>query len=93
MCRRMFLPDGTLKDMETILATVFRTFNVFFGAYPHCQIFFMGSTPARTRLYQIAIARELTQALDLFHIKGLTNDGFELFVANKTYQAFVFSLK
>lgn len=32
----------------------------------------MGSTPARTRLYQIAIARELAQALELFDIKGLT---------------------
>ena len=81
------------QDMEKVLATVVNTFNVFLRAHPHAQIFFTGSTPARTRLYQIAIARELSQAMNLFEIKGLTDAGFEEFVPNKTYQAFVFSLK
>ncbi|TDB61778.1 DUF6934 family protein [Arundinibacter roseus] len=81
------------QDMEIILATVFRTFHVFLTAYPACQIFFMGSTPVRTRLYQIAVTRELTNALEVFDIKGLTDTGFEQFVVNKPYQAFVFSLK
>lgn len=80
-------------DMEKVLATVFRTFSVFLNHYPDRMIFFMGSTPARTRLYQIAIRRELTEALTLFSIRGLTDNGFKPFVDNQTYKAFVFTLK
>lgn len=80
-------------DMEMVLATVFQTFHVFLNRYPDGLIFFMGSTPARTRLYQIAIRRELTKALTRFAIRGLTDTGFELFVVNQTYKAFVIGLR
>lgn len=79
--------------METVLATVFQTFNQFFKQYPDCQIIFMGSTPARTRLYQIAINRELKKALEMFEIKGFTGEKFEPLTVNKSYIAFVFALK
>ena len=79
-------------DMEKILATVLSTFPLFLNRYPDCQIFFMGSTPTRTRLYQIAIRRELTTALKLFSINGLTDNGLEPFVADRTHKAFIFAL-
>ena len=81
------------QDMEMILATVFQTVGTFLRINPARQVFFMGSTPTRTRLYQMAINHELNEASKLFEIKGLTDDGFELFIANKTYQAFVIRLK
>ncbi len=79
--------------MEMILATVFQTIGTFLRLNPARQVFFMGSTPTRTRLYQMATNHELNEASKLFEIKGLTDDGFELFMANKTYQAFVIRLK
>ncbi len=95
------LENGTVSDvsvsnnhdMEYVLATVFQTCKVFLNAYPNCQVFFMGSTAARTRLYQIAINRELTKALEMFEIWGLTDEGLEPFRPNRTYQAFVLALK
>ena len=59
-------PDGTLDvfsksnngDMEKILATVIQTLMVFLAYHSEANVFFAGSTPTRTRLYQIVRTAE-----------------------------------
>lgn len=95
------LPDGSLDDMtvndngdmEIILATVLQCLNAFLDQYPKAIVAFSGSTMARTRLYRIAIARELQQATNRFNIWGLTQDAVEPFKPSKAYEGFLISLK
>ena len=81
------------KDMEKVLATVFRTMEVFFKTYSNCGVAFSGSTPERTRLYRIAITRELESASKLFNIMGIKNGLLYPFEPNVEVDAFLFKLK
>ncbi len=93
-------PDGELNylsarnngDLERIMATVAQTLLAFFAHYPAAQVAFAGSTPSRTRLYQIVLARELQAASDKFVISGLLNEAIVPFVTNQTCDGFVVSL-
>ncbi|SOD88393.1 DUF6934 family protein [Spirosoma fluviale] len=76
-------------DRDKILATVIQTMFVFFEQYPNASVSFVGSTPARTRLYQAAIARELDVATQRLAIYGLVNGIPEPFERNKSYSGFV----
>ena len=80
-------------DRDKILATVIQSLFAFFAQYPHATVFFAGSTPARTRLYQVAIARELEAAAPRLDIYGLIDDVPEPFERNKQYSGFVISHK
>jgi hypothetical protein len=94
-------PDGFLDDLartnnddlERVMATVGQTLFVFFERYPNAVVYFTGSTEARTRLYQIIIAKELADAQQWFVIQGVTNDGAESFQPNKSYKAFLLTWK
>jgi hypothetical protein len=81
------------KDMEKVLATVFRAMEIFFKNYPNFGIAFSGSTPQRTRLYRIAITRELESTLKLFDIMGVKDGLLYLFEPNVEFDAFLFTLK
>jgi hypothetical protein len=95
------LADGSLDDttvsdngdMEKILATVFQCMSAFLNDHPTSIVAFSGSSEARTRLYQIAIARELEDVSNRFNIWGLTQDAIEPFQRNKAYDGFMISLK
>jgi hypothetical protein len=95
-------PDQTLDfetisdngDRDQILATVIQTLLAFFGAYPTALVAFTGSTPARTRLYQILLAREFDKASVLFNCWGLNETGdIKRFSKNRAYAGFIISLK
>ena len=81
------------KDMEKVLATVFRTMQIFFQNHPDCGIAFSGSTPERTRLYRIAITRELERASNLLDIIGIKDGALYQFEPNMAFDAFLFTLK
>lgn len=95
------LPDGSLDDMtindngdmETILATVLQCMIAFLDQYPKAIVAFSGSSMARTRLYRIAIVRELQAATNRFNIWGLTQEAVEPFTPNRPYEGFLISLK
>lgn len=95
------LEDGSLDyftvsnngDRDKILATVIQIIIAFFEQYPDSVVAFTGSTPSRTRLYQIALARELHLINERFDVKGLNENGFENFRSNQIYDGFVISLK
>ncbi len=82
-------------DMPKILATVFQSIVSFLSNYPNAIVGFKGSTLSRTRLYQIAIARELDKAIDRFKVWGVRSDTGELetFRNGITYESFFVSLK
>lgn len=95
------LDDGTYTDnivsnngdRNQVLATVFRIISYFLRLFPDAIILFTGSTPSRTRLYQIAISSELESVSKLFQIKGFDGKEFEDFLPNKNYEAFYISKK
>lgn len=94
-------PDGSLDvlsksnngDMEKILSTVIQTLLVFLAYHPKANVFFAGSTPIRTRLYQIVLNKEIDKVDNTLKVLGLYNDDLEPFEPNKNYEGFVVSKK
>lgn len=92
--------DGSLNfysvrnngDLELIMATVAQTLLVFFQHHPTANVAFSGSTPARTRLYQIILARERQAVAASLVISGVRNNTLELFQPNRDYEGFVIAL-
>ncbi|GGA98756.1 hypothetical protein GCM10011511_22600 [Puia dinghuensis] len=62
-------------DRDKILATVAATALEFSKWHPSCKIVIKGSTPARTRLYQMKICSHYSNIIELFDIQGLTKEG------------------
>ena len=66
------------NDREKILSTVAMTAIDFTDHYPGCRIVFQGSTGARTRLYQMGIAKYFKEMSQEFDVQGLTEkEGWE----------------
>jgi hypothetical protein len=85
-------------DTEIVLATVAGTAFNFWAEYPHAYIFFMGSIPEgekprRTRLYQMKINRYFEEISLVANVLGYTEKGWEKFIINKNYDAFLISQK
>ncbi len=95
------LPNGEVsdlsvsnnKDMPKVLSTVFQSMLYFFEAKPKARIFIQGSTPSRTRLYQIAISKYMTEFEQKFDIWGFVGNEMELFLKDKNYEIFIISTK
>ena len=76
-------------DSEKILSTVVSAVYAFCDKYPEACIFASGSTPARTRLYRIGIAKYFDDIKEDFEIYGQLEDHWELFEKGKEYVAFL----
>lgn len=81
------------QDRDKVLATVSSTVIFFTNHRPKANIFFRGSTDARTRLYQMAIAKYHEELSNRFAILGLTKNGWIPFEKNTTYIAFLINRK
>ena len=77
------------RDKDKILATVAHAVIDFMGHHPSATIFARGSTPARTRLYQIGIHEHLDEIEKDFQLDGFHKDEWESFQRGKNYEAFV----
>lgn len=81
-------------DSKKVLATVASTVIDVTNLYPKHKIFAKGSTPSRTRLYQMGIFAHLNEINELFVVEGLLDDSsWELFVKGKNYHSFLISRK
>ena len=80
-------------DTQRVLATVVSTLYLFFGQYPDASVYATGSTPSRTRLYQMGINRYLKEIQEDFEIVGELTTGWETFRPNVNYLAFAIRLK
>lgn len=77
------------QDTDIVLATVVQTVLAFTTLYPGSLIYAKGSTPARTRLYQMGIARFLEDITRDFEVFGLIGDTWEEFERGRRYEAFI----
>jgi hypothetical protein len=77
------------NDMEKVLSTVIQTLPAFFTEFQGSKIFFSGSTPARTRLYRIVIAKYYHEFERDYSIFGFLNQEAERFEKGKNYEAFL----
>ena len=77
------------QDMAKVLATVFQVISLFLDQKPDSTILIQGSTPARTRLYQMAIGKYLEELEQNFQILGLDGTEFEHFERGKRYTSFI----
>lgn len=81
------------KDSLKVLATVASTVIAVTDHFPDMSIYAIGSTPSRTRLYQMGIIShwsEINTCLDVF---GYKNDCWEAFRKNINYEAFLVKRK
>ena len=67
------------QDRNKILATVAGAVYEFTSAYPDSVVYFSGNTPARCRLYRMAIGNNLSE-LAMFEILGVRVDSSEYIV-------------
>ena len=80
-------------DRDKVLATVAFTAFDFTNMYPQARIFVEGSTPARTRLYQMGIVYNLLEINESFEIQGFFNEEWEPFRTARNYKAFLITKK
>ncbi len=81
------------KDRDIVLATVANTINEFSDRYGNCWIFATGSTPSRTRLYQMGIARLWNDISIDFEVYGDKNGNWQQFQQNVNYSPFLVKRK
>jgi hypothetical protein len=81
------------SDKGKVLRTVALTTIEFIQYYPNAVILFKGSTPARTRLYQIAILENMAVIDKIFTIEGLLNGYWKIFEPGNNYESFIIKSK
>ena len=82
--------NNSNADVKPTMATISKTIETFTAANPRAVIGFMGNTDAKTRLYRIAISRDLDKFLEKYLIWGVRSDNGEreLFEPNQPYEYF-----
>lgn len=81
------------KDSTKVFTTVAQTVIEFTGSFPDTFVHIKGSTPSRTRLFQIAISKNWSEICTLFTVFGYTNKEWQLFLLNVNYEAFMINRK
>jgi hypothetical protein len=83
------LTKSNNHDAEKVLATVARAVIQFTNFYPDAFIVAEGSTPSRTRRYQMGINKFWEEIEPDFNVFGLSEEGgFEPFRSGKNYTGF-----
>src|SRR5690606_4928818 len=80
-------------DREKTLTTIARIVLVFTEHFPDVMVYAQGSTPARTRLYQMGICGKIDEIQEILHVYGYTNGKWQLFETKVNYEAFLVSRK
>ncbi|MFI5196687.1 MAG: DUF6934 family protein [Chitinophagales bacterium] len=77
------------KDTEKILVTIAATVLEFTQHFPDIMVYAKGSTPARTRLYQMGIAANWNEIKIALKVFGFVNGKWQPFEKNVNYEAFL----
>ncbi|RZK36343.1 MAG: hypothetical protein EOO57_07390 [Hymenobacter sp.] len=80
-------------DSEKVLATVVSAVYAFCQQYPDAVVYATGSTPARTRLYQMGLNRFLPAVVERVDLYGQRGEDWEVFQKEVTYTALAARLK
>lgn len=89
---RQIYSDQTVTDngdMPEILATVMTAIVDFLTQYPQSKIYLIGNTESRTRLYQIAINKVLTQIKTDLSVLGYYENRWVSFEPNRKFESFL----
>ena len=81
------------NDTHQVLATVIQAILLFLNNYQNCSVYFEGSASARTRLYQIILAREMQHWSDTFTVLGISKGIITPFETERDFDSFVVRLK
>lgn len=76
-------------DSEKVLATVVSTLFAFTNKHPNSMVYATGSSNSRTRLYRMGISKYLSEIENDFEIYGETEIGWEPFITDTRYNAFL----
>ena len=76
-------------DGSKVLATVAGIIYDFTGRFPGVTIFIKGSTPPRTRWYQMGINSHWREIERIFEVFGYKNDEWDLFKKGVNYEGFL----
>jgi hypothetical protein len=76
-------------DTQKVLATVAASVIYFMSEHPYATTFATGSTPSRTRLYQIGIRKHLIEISFKFEVRGFKQFNWEPFRPGRNYEAFL----
>jgi hypothetical protein len=77
-------------DRDKILATIAAIALDFIDHLRNCRLIVSGTTPARTRLYQMKINAFYDDISELFDIQGRAETGWEKYQKGKNYSRFQF---
>lgn len=77
------------QDREKILVTIASLVLELTTHFPRMWVYARGSTPARTRLYQMGISSRWKQIDSLFYVYGYLNGKWEAFKPSINYDAFM----
>jgi len=80
-------------DRDKVMATVAFAVMDFINNYPEAEIFAKGSTPPRTRLYQIGIFANLHEISQLLEVEGFINGAWQPLEKHRNYDAFLVRVK
>ncbi len=81
------------NDRDKVLATVASTVTDFIKYHPNAQILAQGSTPSRTRLYQMGILGNMNAIGNSFDIQGFYKGNWEIFKEGRNYEVFAVKAK
>lgn len=76
-------------DMPEILATVMTAVIDFLNKYPERKIYLVGNSASRTRLYQIAINKVLSQTKNDLRVFGYCENHWIAFEPNRNFESFL----
>jgi hypothetical protein len=76
-------------DSENVLATIVSAVYAFTDKNRNAWVYATGSTPSRTRLYRMGIAKYVDEVKSDFEVYGLFNGEWEDFKKDIDYTAFV----
>ncbi|MCF0050926.1 hypothetical protein LXM25_12710 [Dyadobacter sp. LJ53] len=81
------------KDTYTVLATVIRIIQDFLSSNEDKLVYFQGSTPSRTRMYQIILTKEMANWEEKFTVYGVIDGEMMPFKIDFRFDAFIIQLK
>ncbi|WP_257670910.1 DUF6934 family protein, partial [Parapedobacter tibetensis] len=83
------LSKSNNSDRDKILATIASIVLEFTSHFPDVMVYAQGSTPSRTRLYQMGIAANWDKIKSIMDVYGYVNGQWQRFEKQVNYQAFL----